>query len=47
MTMQSISDSKILEIANRYALETEEPYDNYQMANILYNRRRKNNSREK
>lgn len=47
MTMQSISDSKILEIANRYALETEEPYDNYQMANILYNRRRKNNSLKK
>ena len=42
MTMQSISDSKILEIANRYAIGTEEPYDEYQMANIIYNKRKNN-----
>ena len=46
MTMQSLSDSKILEIANRYAMDTEDPYDNYQMTNILYNKRKNNNKKK-
>ena len=41
-TLQSLSDSKMLELANHYLSEEEDSMENYQMNNIIFNKKSKN-----
>lgn len=41
-TLQSLSDSKMMELANHYINDEDNSIENYQMNNIIYNRRRHN-----
>ena len=39
-SLQSLSDSKMIEIANKYLTEDENSVENYQMNNIIYNKKK-------
>ena len=41
-TLQSLSDSKMLELANHYLSEEDDSVENYQMNNIIYNKKKFN-----
>ena len=41
-SLQSLSDSKMMEIANHYLPEDDDSIENYQMNNIIYNRKKHN-----
>ena len=41
-SLQSLSDSKMMEIANHYLPEEDDSIENYQMNNIIYNRKKHN-----
>ena len=41
-SLQSLSDSKILELANHYVSEEDNSIENYQMNNIIYGKKKKN-----
>ena len=42
-SLQSLSDSKMLEIANMYLSDEENSVENYQMNNIIYNKKKRSN----
>jgi major membrane immunogen (membrane-anchored lipoprotein) len=41
-SLQSLSDSKMLELANMYLKDEDNSVENYQMNNIIYNKKKKN-----
>ena len=41
-SLQSLSDSKMLELANKYLTDEDNSLENYQMNNIIYNKKKKN-----
>ena len=41
-SLQSLSDSKMMEIANHYICGEDDSVENYQMNNIIYNRKKHN-----
>ena len=46
LSMQSLSDSKMMELASKYATEDDNSSENYQMNNILYNKKKYKNKRQ-
>ena len=41
-SLQSLSDSKMMELANHYLSEEDNSEENYQMNNIIYHRKKHN-----
>ena len=41
-SLQSLSDSKMMELANRYLSEEDDSVENYQMNNVVFNKKRYN-----
>ena len=41
-SLQSLSDSKMLELANHYVSEEDNSIENFQMNNIIYGKKKKN-----
>ena len=44
-SLQSLSDSKMLELANMYLSDEENSVENYQMNNIIYNKKKRSNNK--